>query len=129
MQTTQVTLGISITVETTFQSEHSNAERGHFLFSYHVHIENQSDYTVQLISRHWEIFDSIGEQTEVDGAGVIGEQPVLGSGESFDYESACSLSTDIGKMKGYYLMERQLDKARFKVAIPEFELIVPQRLN
>ena len=128
-QATQVTHGIKISVETKFQSEHSVAEHRHFLFSYRITIENNSDYTVQLLSRHWDIFDSNSENSEVDGEGVIGEQPVLESGEIFEYESACGLTTDIGKMRGTYLMERKIDKARFYVTIPEFELIVPQRLN
>lgn len=128
-QTTQVTHGIKISVETKFQSEHSDAEHRHFLFSYHITIENKSDYTVQLLSRHWDIFDSNSEHSEVDGEGVVGEQPVLESGDFFEYESACSLTTDIGKMRGKYLMERKIDKAQFYVTIPEFELVVPQRLN
>ena len=128
-QATQVTHGIKISVETKFQSEHSVAEQRHFLFSYRITIENKSDYTVQLLSRHWDIFDSNSEHSEVNGEGVVGEQPVLQSGEIFEYESACGLATDIGKMRGTYLMERKIDKARFHVTIPEFELIVPQRLN
>ena len=129
IQATKVTHGIRISVETRFQSEHSVAEHRHFLFTYRISIENNSDFTVKLISRHWDIFDSSSEYSEVDGEGVIGEQPVLEPKEVFEYESACSLTTDIGMMKGTYLMERQIDKARFYVNIPEFELIVPQRLN
>ena len=129
IQATQVTHGIKISVETTFQAEHSVADHGHFLFSYFITIENNSEYTVQLISRHWDIFDSSAEHSEVDGEGVVGEKPVLEPGERFEYESACSLTSDIGKMKGTYLMERKIDKARFYVNIPEFELIVPVRLN
>ncbi len=128
-QSTQVTHGIKISVETKFQSEHSVAEHRHFLFSYQITIENKSEYTVQLISRHWDIYDSSSEHSEVDGEGVVGEQPVLEPGEVFEYESACSLTTDMGRMSGKYLMERKIDKARFYVTIPEFELIVPQRLN
>jgi len=126
---TQVTHGIQISVETKFQNEHSDSEHRHYLFTYRITIENKSDYAVQLLSRHWDIFDSNGEHSIVDGEGVIGEQPVLESGEVFEYESACGLTTDIGKMHGTYLMERKIDKAKFYVTIPEFELIVPQRLN
>lgn len=128
-QANKVTHGIDISVETRFQREHSVVEHRHFLFSYRITIENISEYTVQLISRHWEIFDSSSEYSEVDGEGVVGEQPVLEPGEIFEYESACSLTTDMGKMCGTYLMERTIDKTRFKVIIPEFELITPQRLN
>lgn len=129
MQTTQVTHGIKISVETKFHTEHSNPDNRNFLFLYHISIENKSDYTVKLISRHWDIFDSSSEYSQVDGDGVVGEQPVLEPGEVFEYGSACDLTTDIGKMSGKYLMERKIDKARFYVNIPEFELIVPQRLN
>ncbi|MBA3704556.1 MAG: Co2+/Mg2+ efflux protein ApaG [Bacteroidetes bacterium] len=109
-QATQVTHGIKISVETKFQSEHSVAEQRHFLFSYRITIENKSDYTVQLISRHWDIFDSNSEHSEVDGEGVVGEQPILEPSETFEYESACGLTTDIGKMRGSYLMERKIIK-------------------
>ena len=129
IQATEVTHGIRISVETRFQSEHSVAEHRHFLFLYRIMIENRSDFTVQLLARHWDIFDSSSEHSEVDGEGVVGEQPVLEPGEVFEYESACSLTTDIGRMRGTYLMERKVDKARFHVNIPEFELSVPQRLN
>jgi ApaG protein len=126
---THVTHGIRISVETRYQDEHSVAEQRHYLFSYRISIENRSEYTVKLLARHWDIFDSSSEHSQVDGEGVVGEQPVLEPGEVFEYESACSLTTDIGKMSGTYLMERKIDKARFKVTIPEFELVVPQRLN
>ncbi|MES2284431.1 MAG: Co2+/Mg2+ efflux protein ApaG [Bacteroidota bacterium] len=128
-QSTQVTHGIKISVETKFHTEHSNAENRHYLFLYIITIENKSDYAVKLVSRHWDIFDSSSELSKVDGEGVVGEQPMLEPGEVFEYESACSLTTDIGKMSGTYLMERKIDKARFYVTIPEFELVVPQRLN
>jgi len=128
-QATQVTHGIKISVETKFHTESSDIENRNLLFLYAITIENKSDYAVQLIARHWDIFDSNGEQSEVDGEGVVGEQPVLQPGEVFEYESACTLTTDIGKMSGTYLMERKIDKARFYVTIPEFELIVPSRLN
>ena len=125
----EVTHGIKISVETKFQNEHSLAEQNHYLFSYRITIENKSEYTVQLLSRHWEIFDSNNEHSVVDGAGVVGQQPILDSGEIFEYESACSIKTEIGKMHGTYLFERKIDKANFVVVIPEFLLIVPQRLN
>lgn len=128
-QTTFVTKGIKISVEAKYRAEHSSVEHRHFLFSYMIVIENNSEYTVQLLTRHWEIFDSCGETSIVDGEGVVGEQPVLDPGERFEYESACSITTDMGRMKGTYLMERKIDGARFYVTIPEFELIAPARLS
>ncbi|MEO6904563.1 MAG: Co2+/Mg2+ efflux protein ApaG [Bacteroidia bacterium] len=128
-QATIVTHGIKISVETKFQNEHSDSEHRHFLFSYKITIENTSEFTVKLIDRHWDIFDSGAEHIEVDGKGVVGEQPILAQGDFFQYESACSITSDVGKMSGFYLMERTLDKLRFKTAIPEFELVTPARLN
>jgi ApaG protein len=128
-QATQVTQGIQISVSSAYQSHHSVAAQRHYLFSYRISIENKSGYTIKLIARHWEIFDSSNEFTQVKGEGVVGEQPVLEPGQKFEYESACSLTSDIGKMRGTYEMERQMDKSRFIVHIPEFELITPERLN
>lgn len=124
-----VTEGIKVTVKSAYRSEYSDPKRNNFLFSYRITIENQSDYTVKLLRRHWFIFDSNGEYREVEGKGVIGEQPVLHPGDVHEYESACNLTTEIGKMKGYYLMQRQLDRSDFRVAVPEFQMIVPHRLN
>lgn len=130
MQTvTLVTHGVKITVQTDFQDEHSDTDQNYFLFSYRVIIENNSEFVVKLLKRHWFIFDSNGDYREVEGEGVVGEQPVLAPNEVYEYESACSLSTDIGRMNGTYLMMREMDGAQFYVNIPEFELIVPARLN
>ena len=126
---TQVTKGIKITVTPIFREEFSNAEKNQFLFSYHVVIENNNDYTVQLLRREWNIFDSNGAFSQVEGEGVIGQQPLIEPGDAYEYESACNLKTDIGKMQGTYLMQRKLDGLYFKVEIPEFELIALHRLN
>ena len=126
---TQITKGVKITVRTQFQPSHSRPEMRHFLFTYRILIENRSEYTVQLLRRHWYIFDSNGEHREVEGDGVVGHQPVLMPNEMHEYESACNLVTDMGKMKGIYQMMRIIDKENFLVEIPEFKLIAPQRLN
>src|SRR6267378_4381961 len=97
---TKVTKGIKVTVSTKFQEGYSRPDQNDFLFSYRINIQNNSDYTVQLLSRHWSIFDSCGEFREVKGEGVVGQQPVLAPGEHYEYESACNLTTDMGKMKG-----------------------------
>ena len=107
----------------------SKLEQMIFLFSYHISIDNKSEYVVQLLRRHWYIFDSCGEYREVEGEGVVGEYPILAPGDVYEYESACNLTTEIGKMSGTYLMERKIGKVPFKVRIPEFELIVPHKLN
>lgn len=126
---TLVTQGIKISVKTLYREEDSKAEDRHFIFTYKVTIENTSDYTVQLLKRQWHIFDSSGEYREVNGEGVLGQKPLLLPGELYEYESACNLSTDMGAMHGNYIMERQVDGKRFKVNIPEFQMVVPNRLN
>jgi ApaG protein len=126
---TSVTQGIKITVRATFQEGYSRPDEDHFLFTYRITIENTSEYTVQLMRRHWFIYDSSGEHREVEGEGVVGQQPILMPGDVYEYESACNLTTDMGTMHGTYTMERQVDKLRFLVNIPEFEMIIPARLN
>ena len=125
----QVTDGIQVSVKVTYRPDHSDPHRHSYLFSYRITIENNSDHTVQLMRRHWVIFDSCGEFREVEGEGVVGLQPVLRPGDIHEYESACNLTTDMGKMRGTYLMVRQKDGKQFKVEVPEFELIAPNRLN
>ena len=99
------------------------------MFAYQITIENLSDYSIQLMRRQWFIFDSNGTQKEVEGEGVVGLQPVIEPGNDYSYVSGCSLTTDIGAMSGTYLMHRIADDTDFNVDIPEFQLIVPYRLN
>jgi ApaG protein len=96
---------------------------------YFITIENKGNYAVQLLSRHWDIFDSNGEKREVDGEGVIGETPIIEPGEKYEYNSGCNLLTDLGYMKGYYNMKRLMDDTLFKAVIPQFDLVVPAKLN
>lgn len=126
---TQSTAGINVSVECIYQSEYSNPDNMHFMFAYRITIENSSDYTAQLVSRHWEIFDSIGEHKQVDGEGVVGEQPILLPGTSHQYVSGCNLKSELGYMEGHYIMVREIDGQQFKVDIPRFNLIAPFRLN
>lgn len=126
---TQTTAGVKVSVETRFQPEYSSPVQSHFVFTYTIKIENHSNYTVQLLKRHWFIYDANGVKREVEGDGVVGQQPVLEPGECHEYVSGCNLKTDLGKMKGTYLMERVVDGSQFKVEIPQFVMIVPHRLN
>lgn len=127
--TTQTTSGVKISVESIYQSEYSNPENQHFMFAYRITIENQSEYTVQLMRRHWNIMDSIGSNKQVDGEGVVGEQPILAPGEVHQYVSGCNLKSEMGYMEGYYEMLRQFDNSTFHVHIPRFNLIASYRLN
>lgn len=124
-----LTENISVNVQPTFIEHHSNPEKRNFIFSYRIEITNNSQETVQLLSRHWSIYDSTGEFSEVKGEGVIGKQPVIEPFETFTYESFCSLRTEIGWMWGSYLMKSTANEKNFLVEIPEFELIRPLRLN
>jgi ApaG protein len=127
--TTEITEGVKVTVLTEFQPEYSSPAQAHYVFTYKISIENCSEYTVQLLRRHWYIYDANGSLREVEGEGVVGQQPVLEPGETHEYISGCNLKTGIGKMKGTYLMERVVDAKQFRVRIPEFTMIVPYRLN
>lgn len=125
----KITDGVKVMVETVYQPEYSNPANEHYMFAYRIVIENLSDYSIQLLRRHWHIFDSNGSHREVEGEGVVGIQPIIEPGESHEYVSGCNLKTDIGSMKGTYQMKRLLDGIQFTVTIPEFTLIAPFKLN
>lgn len=120
---------IEVTVTTVYQPEFSFPNGYEYMFAYHIKIENHSGYTVQLLRRHWFIFDSNGNRREVKGEGVVGQKPVLEPGEVHYYSSACNLQTEMGKMHGYYEFVRMADGTLFTVDIPEFTMVVPLRLN
>ncbi len=121
--------GVQVSVETYYQPDYSNPMNSEFMFAYRITIENHNSFTVQLHRRHWHIFDSNGEYREVEGEGVVGQQPVLKPGEQFQYVSGCNLRTEMGKMFGKYVMENQNNKQTFEVNIPAFEMVVPFKLN
>ncbi len=127
--TTDITKGVKVSVETAYQPEYSNPAQQHFVFTYKVTIENLGDKTVQLKTRHWDIIDSMYPKREVDGEGVVGKQPILEPGSIHEYVSGCNLRSGIGKMYGYYEMERVQDGKTFKAKIPEFTMAVPFKLN
>lgn len=125
----QITEGVNITVETFYQPNQSNPINAEFLFAYRITIENLSAVPVKLLRRHWHIVDSNGLFREVEGEGVVGQQPIIQPGENYQYVSACNLRTEIGKMYGTYLMENLYNKKTFTVAIPEFGLLAPFKMN
>ncbi len=124
----EITDGIRITVRPIFLEDQSRPEERKFLWAYHVRIENRGSDTVQLLSRHWRITDADGRLEEVRGPGVVGEQPVLGPGESFEYTSGCPLRTPSGFMVGTYEMIRK-DGSRFPARIPMFSLDSPHSVT
>lgn len=117
-----ITRGVRVEVECEYIPDRSDPEKNHYFFAYHVTISNQGKETVQLISRHWIITDSNGKREEVTGPGVVGEQPVLEPGESFEYTSFCPLTTPMGAMQGTYQMVTN-DGEKFDALIPTFSLI------
>jgi ApaG protein len=121
--------GVQVSVETYYQPDYSNPTNNEYMFAYRITIENHNSFSVQLHRRHWYIFDSNGEYREVEGEGVVGQQPVLKPGEEFQYVSGCNLRTEMGKMHGKYTMENQNNKQSFEVNIPAFEMIVPFKMN
>jgi len=124
-----ITEGVKVSVETLYQQEYSNPANEHFMFAYKITVENMTDYAVQLMRRRWDIFDSNGTKREVEGEGVVGLQPVIEPGDFHEYVSGCNLKTEMGSMKGGYQMLRLMDNHEFSVKIPEFQLVVPYKLN
>ncbi len=125
----QITNGIKISVKTNFEGTRYQNYRLNYLFSYEVVIENQSNDSVQLISRRWNIFDSLNDIEIVEGEGVIGEKPILLPKKKHKYNSYCSLTSPIGSMSGFFNMINFTTTENFKVYIPTFQLMIPAILN
>jgi ApaG protein len=122
------TRGIRIEVDSEFVPERSEPRQGYFFFAYHVRISNVGGDTAQLISREWIITDSNGNVERVEGAGVVGEQPLLRPGEAFEYTSFCPLPTSVGTMAGGYRMRTESGET-FVAEIAPFTLAVPGVVN
>ncbi|MEE9393464.1 MAG: Co2+/Mg2+ efflux protein ApaG [Planctomycetota bacterium] len=117
----EITEGVRVRVAAQFEPQRSNPEEDRWVYSYRVRISNEGDIQVQLLNRHWIIRDAENEVEEVRGPGVVGEQPVLMPGETFEYVSGCPLPTNWGTMEGSYEMETE-DKRRFHAKIGRFFL-------
>lgn len=126
---TQITKGIKISVLTSFEGTYFKNYKIHFAFSYEIKIENHSKDSVQLNTRHWEIFDALNNKEIVDGEGIVGKKPVLKPGETHIYTSGCLLSSPIGAMKGFYNMVNFTTTKNFRVIIPTFKFSAPFALN
>ncbi|MGE0714492.1 MAG: Co2+/Mg2+ efflux protein ApaG [Alphaproteobacteria bacterium] len=127
----EITRAIRVTVKPFYLEDQSSPQENHYVWAYHVRIENTGEETVQLRTRHWRITDALGRLQEVRGPGVVGEQPVLRPGESFEYTSGTPLPTPSGIMVGTYQMETP-EGGQFDVRIPPFSLDSPHqpvRLN
>jgi ApaG protein len=119
-----VTRNIEVTVVPFYMEDRSDPSESRYVWGYRVTIDNQSEEFVQLLSRYWQITDGAGHVEEVRGAGVVGDQPELNPGDSYQYASGCPLSTPSGFMVGHYTMRNDRNEL-FDVAIPAFSLDLP----
>jgi ApaG protein len=123
-----VTRGLRVEVEARYSADHSNPAANQWFFLYTIHIANEGSEACQLISRHWVIRNATGRVEEVRGPGVVGQQPLLEPGESFEYTSGCPLDTPFGSMEGSYQMVTG-SGARFDAEIARFELREPGAIH
>src|SRR6266542_4890330 len=122
------TRSLEVTVTPQFLSQRSSPANNYYFWAYTIEIVNRGSETVQLVSRHWRITDSLGRLQEVRGPGVVGEEPVLAPGESFEYTSSCPLQTPSGFMVGDYEMETRSGE-RFLARVPAFSLDIPPQIE
>ncbi len=122
------TRGIRVQVESRYLADQSSPRDNQFLFAYHIRISNEGDTRTQLVSRRWVINDADGHIEHVHGPGVVGEQPVLGPGDVFEYTSFCPLRTNVGTMHGTYQMVTS-EGDEFDAVISPFTLAMPHALN
>jgi ApaG protein len=119
------TRGIVVRVSVSFLPEQSEPDNGRWFWAYHIRLENHAHQEVQLLTRRWVITDGRGARHSVEGEGVVGEQPVIGPSQSYDYVSGCPLDTATGTMEGSYQMIGA-DGEMFDVRIPRFPLLGPE---
>ena len=119
---------IEVSAKAFYVEDQSDPEKNHYVFGYKIKVTNTGEVAAQLVSRHWLITDSNHRVEEVRGLGVIGQQPTLQPGESFEYTSGCPLATPVGTMRGEYQMLAS-DGTKFDAPIPEFTLSVPRVLH
>ena len=121
-----VTRNIEVTVEPQYLADRSSPDQGQYFWAYTIEITNKGAETVQLKTRHWRITDAFGRRQEVRGAGVVGEQPVLEPGQSFEYTSGVPLPTPSGIMVGSYGMTTTTTGEAFDIEVPAFSLDSPE---
>ncbi|MBS1647209.1 MAG: Co2+/Mg2+ efflux protein ApaG [Bacteroidetes bacterium] len=124
-----ITSGVEVSVQTQYSATHSKPHFGRYFFLYTISIKNKNNYSIQLLKRHWDIYDSTGEFNQLSGKGVVGVQPVIEPNQIYTYTSGCSFKSDAGKMSGFYTMLRLFDEKEFEIKIPEFVMILQAKLN
>ncbi len=125
----QTTQGVEVTVETFYQHDYSQPHQHEHMFAYRITLENHNPFTVQLLRRQWYIFDSNGDYRQVEGEGVVGQQPILKPGETYQYVSGCNLKSEMGKMWGFYTLLDLTTQTNFRADIPAFQMIAPMKLS
>ncbi len=128
MTTSKEQDAIEVRAVAQYIEEQSSIEANRYVFAYRITIRNTGQAPAQLVSRHWIITDAEGAVQEVEGAGVVGKQPLLRPGEQFEYTSDCTIATPVGTMKGSYRMVAE-DGSRFDAPVPEFTLAMPRTLH
>ncbi len=123
-----LTDGIRVEVRARYSPEHSDPAHSRWFFLYTIRVSNEGETAAQLLNRHWIIVDATGHVEEVRGEGVVGKQPHLEPGESFEYTSGCPLGTPFGSMSGSYEMQR-VDGTRFEAEVALFELVQPVAIH
>lgn len=126
---TITTEGVKITVTTQFRTDLSQVNESRFFFNYRVEMENMNESSVQLIHRDWYIFDSLNDASIVSGEGVVGEQPILNPGQKYAYTSGCELTSELGRMRGFYTFKNQVTGEMLQIFIPTFDLVYPAKMN
>ena len=121
--------GIQITPRPFYLAEQSDPDDAQYAFGYEITITNNSGDDVQLMDRHWLISDANGQQTEVQGQGVVGQQPIIAAGQSYTYQSNIQLKTPFGCMRGSYTFQNKYNEQLFEVSIPPFALAIPHLIN
>jgi ApaG protein len=119
---------VAVTAHSTYLPDQSDEDEDRYVFAYTIRITNNGEVPAQLVSRHWIITDADNQVQEVRGMGVVGEQPVLKPGDTFEYSSGSSIPTAVGTMRGSYQLVAE-DGTRFEASIPEFTLSVPRVLH
>src|SRR5690242_4422106 len=119
---------VAVTAHSTYLPDQSDEDEDRYVFAYTIRITNNGEVSAQLVSRHWIITDADNQVQEVRGMGVVGEQPVLKPGDTFEYSSGSSIPTAVGTMRGTYQLVAE-DGTRFEAPIPEFTLSVPRILH
>ena len=126
---TLTTSGVEVKVETFYQEDYSKPMVNEFVYSYRITLFNHNSFAVQLLRRVWIISDANSDVRTIEGEGVVGRQPVLYPGDSYQYVSSCNLTSPIGKMEGLYIFDNKVTGKEFEVKIPMFRLVAPVILN